>query len=174
VIGAEVAGSYVRTVAHPEPVRMPWELTLTHADPAQPLGPVTGVQDRLRSVLPGIEFHQDASGIEKLEAMEALGVEVPEVIRTHLIASQGSHQGVYEGCGFTIELFFGEGPTVQSVGFEVRGSGDPLPMIEQLMSIPEWRIADVDGLAPSREVWGQFRQWQDDAIDAISDKTERR
>ena len=87
---------------------MPWELRLVSADDRQPLGSIEQVQARLCAAVPGVDFYQDASGPEKIAAMEAQGIEVPEVIRAHWLQSRGEYRGLIQGDGFTIELYLGD------------------------------------------------------------------
>src|SRR4051812_10394217 len=87
---------------------MRWELQAVPSDDSGSLGSVEHVQAKLRATVPEIELTRDASGLEKLAAMESQGVEVPEVIREHWLGSKGAYQGLIEGTGFTIEFHLGD------------------------------------------------------------------
>ena len=144
---------------------MPWELRALPSDDGQSLGTVEHVQAKLRAALPEIELFRDASGSEKLAAMESQGVEVPDFIREHWLGRTGDYRGLVEGDGFTIEFHLGEDEAaVVAVGIDVRGSGDPMPALRRLMMIDGWKVLDVQGKPPTMEAWKSFGTWRDDAI----------
>ena len=150
---------------------MPWELQAIPSDDSNSLGTVEQVQATLRAVVPGIELGRDASGAEKLAVMQSRGVEVPDVIREHWLRSKGAYQGLFEGKDFTIEFHLGEDETaVPSMGIDVRGSGDPMPVIQRLMKVEGWKITDLRGNPPSMTSWKSFGTWRDDAIEQIKDE----
>jgi len=121
---------------------MPWELTIARADHA-PLGDVEAVRRAVEAAIPGIRFYREPGGIEKIAAA---GIEFPEALRRHLESSPATTQADYEGDGFSIRLFLGAGPVVESVGAEVRGSGDPAPELRRLAQGTGWVIIeDADG-----------------------------
>jgi hypothetical protein len=150
---------------------MPWELKAIPAKSADSLGDVAKVQDLLRSAIPAIELYRDASGLEKLQEMESRGIEVPDPIREHWLRSKGNFQGFFQGDGFTIEFDLGENEMrVTSLIIDVRGSGDPMSVINQLQTIKSWEIVDVNGLRPSSESWSSFGTWRDGAIRQIDEE----
>lgn len=61
---------------------MPWEVTLQRID-GQPLGELAALRTCIESALPAIQYHTEPSGLEKLEAAKKMGVEFPDVLRTH-------------------------------------------------------------------------------------------
>lgn len=125
---------------------MPWELQALSSDDHGSLGTVEHVQAKLRAVLPEIEFYRDASGSEKLAAMESQGIAVPDVIRERWLLPAGAHQGLIEGDGFTIEFHLGEDDAaVIALGIDVRGSGDPMPILQKVMKIEGWTVVDLNG-----------------------------
>lgn len=141
---------------------MPWELQIIAVDDSNSLGTVEQVQAKLRAAVPEIELFRDASGTEKLAAMELQGVEIPDVIREHWLRSKGAYRGLTEGDGFTIEFHFGQDETtVPSVGIDVRGSGNPMPIINRLMKIDGWKIVDLQGEPPTSNTWVTSAHFQD-------------
>ena len=136
---------------------MPWELRAVPFDGSGSLGTVESVQAKLRAAVPEIELLRDASGLEKLAAMESQGIEVPDVIREHWLGRKGEYQGLVQGRGYTIEFHLGEDEAaVIAVGIDVRGGGDPMAVVQRLMKIDGWRIEYLRGNAPSRESWKSF------------------
>ena len=124
---------------------MPWELQATPSDSSSSLGSVEHVQSQLLAAVPNIELFRDASGPEKIKAMESSGIGVPDFIREHLMQRTGNYEGVLEGDGFTVEFDLGETESaVAAVGINVRGSGDPTEVIDRLIKIPGWKILDAN------------------------------
>jgi len=150
---------------------MPWELQAIPIEPAVSLGTVAQVQVQLLAAVPEIELFRDASGLEKLQAMESSGVEVSEGIREHWLRSKGSFQGFLQGDDFTIEFVLGEDENnVTSVIIDVRGGGEPMSVIGRLQAIKCWRIVDGNGMQPSAKLWKSFGSWRDDAIEQMDDE----
>ena len=143
---------------------MPWELQALPSNGGS-LGTVEHVQAKLRAAVPQIELFQDASGLEKLAAMESRGVEVPDVIREHSLRSKGAYQGLVEGADFSVEFHLGEDEAaVAAVAIDVRGDGDPMPVVLRLMTIDGWKVVDLRGNPPTIESWKSFGTWRDEAI----------
>ena len=152
---------------------MPWELQALPSDDSGSLGSIERVQAELRVAVPEIELARDVSGREKLAVMEAQGITVPEVIREHWLRSNGAYQGLIEGIGFSVEFHLGEDEAaVVAVGIEVRGSGDPMPVIQRLMRIDGWKVIDPQGKPPTVDSWKSFGSWRDDAIEHTKDEGE--
>ena len=129
------------------------------------------VQAKLRAAVPEIELFRDASGSEKLAAMESLGTQVPDVIREHWLRSKGAYEGLIEGEGFTIEFHLGEDEAaVVAVGIDVRGSGDPMPVVRRLLKIGGWKVVDSEGQPPTMESWKSFGTWRDGAVERIKEE----
>jgi hypothetical protein len=150
---------------------MPWELQALSTDDGGSLGTVEHVQAKLRAALPEIELFRDSSGSEKVASMESQGIEVPDVLREHWLRSRGAHQGLIEGDEFTIEFHLGEDDAaVVAVGINVRGSGDPMPVLQRLMRIEGWKVVDLNGRPPTADSWQSFRTWRDDAIEQTKDE----
>jgi hypothetical protein len=124
------------------------------ADPRESLGTVEEVQSLLRQAIPKIQFFRDASGSDKIRAMEAQGIDIPQVIRDALLITGGSYLGLFEGEDWSFKFSLGQNATsVSRVSIDMRGSGNPMPTIERLMAIPNWRLTDVNGTTPTRESW---------------------
>jgi hypothetical protein len=149
---------------------MPWELQVSAADGGESMGWVDEVQATLRAAVPGIVFLRGIGGAEKIAAMEAQGVEVPDVIREHWLASKGAHLGHFEGQDVTIEFDFGEDEAkVAAILVEVRGGGDPMPVVRRLTEIDGWAVVDARGGPPTAESWQEFGTWRDEAVRQVDD-----
>lgn len=147
---------------------MPWELQALAVDDHRPLGTLQQVQAKLRAAVPEIELFQDASGAEKIAAMESQGIQIPDVIREQWFRSDGAYQGLMDGEGYSIEFHLGrDQTTVPSVGIYVRGNGNPMPTLQRLMKIDGWKIVDAQGEPLATDSWAMSVQF-DDAIDRLS------
>lgn len=150
---------------------MPWELQATSRDSDGSMGSVEHVQSQLRATVPEIRLFRDVSGLEKLREMESRGISVPAPIRDVWLQSKGAHEGIVEGDDWTIEFHLGEDEdSVIVVGIDVRGTGNPMAVIDRLQSIPDWTILDLNGKRPTFEAWESFGSWRDDAIGEIKEK----
>ena len=149
---------------------MPWELRVTAANGGESLGRVDEVQATLRAAVPGIVFGRAPGGAEKIAAMQAQGVEIPDVIRAHWLASTGAHLGHFEGNDVTIEFDLGEDESkVAAILVEVRGSGDPMPVVRRLTEIDGWAVVDARGGPPTAESWQEFGTWRDEAVRQVGE-----
>jgi hypothetical protein len=143
---------------------MPWELQALAVDDHSPLGTLEQVQAKLRAAVPEIELFQDASGAEKIAAMESQGIQIPDVIREHWFRSNGAYQGLVKDKGYTIEFHLGhDQTTVSSIGINVRGNGNPMPTLQLLMKIDGWKIVDAQREPLTTDSWVMSVQF-DDAI----------
>lgn len=109
-------------------------------DDEDSLGDLESVQKAVESAIPVIEFYREPSSLEK---MAAAGIEFPEVLRAFLETAAATIQADFEGDGFSMRFYLGTGPFVQSIGVEIRGSGDPMPYLWRLASQTGWRIIGV-------------------------------
>ena len=149
---------------------MPWELRAVPSDDSASLGTIEHVQAKLRAAVPEIVLSRDATGVEKLATMESPGLKVPDVIREHWLRSKGAYRGLFEGKDFTIEFHLGEDETaVAAVSIDVRGSGNPMPIIDRLARIEGWKLVDLRGDPATVESCKSFAAWRDDAVRQIED-----
>ena len=118
---------------------MAWELTIQHPN-GHRLGSPKEVQDRLSRAWPQLEWH----------AQEA----APKLV------------GVLEGEGFSLELYGLDDNPVVDFYLDVRGNGDPTPLLMQLktqagLSIKELATDRLLDERLLRERWANFRQLRD-------------
>ena len=119
---------------------MAWELTIQHPN-GHRLGSPGEVQAKLSRVWPELEWHLDLPALPKTV-------------------------GMVEGDGFSFELYGLDDDPVEDFYLDVRGNGDPTPLLMQLktqagLSIKELatdRILDERAL---RERWENFRRIRD-------------
>ena len=138
---------------------MPWEAVIFANTPAPPsflpsnpsfpsLGVIADVEAEISTVLPAIQFFAEPSGRAKLAATEALGLQLPPLLRMHLESSPSARQGEFEGVdatgqAFSIHFNLGAGPVVERLDLEVRGSGDPGRHLGLLLEATRWHAYDL-------------------------------
>jgi hypothetical protein len=119
---------------------MPWTVLVSRVD-GEPLGEVEVVRAAIRRHLPRTRFWRDPSGADKAAFL-------PPEHRPHFLQLFGhlpDERGLHEGDGFTLELFLGTKPVVDSLTADIRGDGNPLPALRQLCEPLGWCIREVGG-----------------------------
>jgi len=119
---------------------MSWELTVRST--AGSIGSLEAVRQTLAGVFPQSRFGIEPSGLEKLRAAEAQGIRFPAVIRENMISQPAQHVAEFESEGVSFRFHFGSEERVREMALEVRGTGDPFPVLRQLASVPGWQVVD--------------------------------
>jgi hypothetical protein len=159
---------------------MPWELTVK-SDLAGPsssskewplLGKGDDVCNRISISIPQVEWHREPSFIEQHRHLPE-DHPIQQLIASSTAAekewsSRAKFKGLYEGQGFTLELFVQDGQ-ISFFHIDVRGGGNPMPLLARLCSMHKWAINDVTGKVvdlslPTAPGWEEFTQWRDQAI----------
>jgi hypothetical protein len=128
---------------------MPWDVTLVaNIDPVPEtlrqvpddliIGTLQSVQQLLEESLPGLKFHIEPAGAEKLAMMEQNGFKLPDVIRSNMLSTPATVQAVYEGIGFFIVFFFYDHKILSRIDLEIRGSGNPIPALHSVACHTGW------------------------------------
>lgn len=151
---------------------MPWEVTIQRTDGA-PLGDLATVRQQFEAALPALQFYREPSGLEQIAAARAIGVEFPDVIRKHMEQRPATEQADYEGDGFSVRFYGFEAQPLDTVYAEVRGDGNPLPLLAALCRPNTWVATDdtsgqpVDLEGAAAAGWEAFRAHRDRAISDI-------
>jgi hypothetical protein len=125
---------------------MPWEIIIKRLD-GLPLGTPQEVSDLIAEAFPGVEFYREPSGQEKL-AVLPLGLEVPEVIRTHFAEAPSSLQADFDAEDYSLRFYLGDEAThtLTTVDVEARGgSRSGMRMLETLTLKTGWIVVDTWG-----------------------------
>lgn len=155
---------------------MPWELCLVRhsgtppeslgdSEASEALGSIDDVVGRLKAIIPGLDVSQELSGPEKIRRAGLAGFEFPPIISEHLRSRPATWKALYEGNRFSLEFHFGEGPMVRSLHIDVRGSGDPWPILRPLVKVENWALYDLSSGkllredAASSKLWKRFKQF---------------
>jgi hypothetical protein len=120
---------------------MPWEVTIRRSD-SEPLGDLAMVRRQIIDALPGIRFRREPSGSEKIAAARAVGIEFPDVLRQHFEQPPATEQAEFEGDGFSMVLYAFEAQPLRAVHVEVRGKGNPVPVLAALCRPNGWVAVD--------------------------------
>jgi hypothetical protein len=151
---------------------MPWEITIRQADNG-PLGDLSATRKKIMTALPATQFYREPSGPEKIAAAAAKGIVFPDVIRKHLEQRPATEQALFEGDGYSIELYGFEGQPLQMLLLEVRGDGNPMPALAAICRPNGWIVIDnasgkpVDLDAVTAAAWDAFQAFRDRAIRSI-------
>ncbi len=165
---------------------MPWELTIrsemaaptSSSDEWPVLGEGEEVCRRISKNLPTVQWRREPSFIERNQHF-------PEdhPIRSFIAnstaeqkdwMSRSEFKGLYRGEGFTLEFFVRDGP-ISFFQMDVRGRGNPMPVLVRLCRGNKWAIKDVEGEVvdldlPSLPGWEEFKQSRDQAVGEIEEE----
>jgi len=149
---------------------MPWEITIVNEVADRPLGDRQTVCGWLAEALPGVALRPPP--LPPSQALEAMSAAVREAfLRPRL-------EAVYEADDFSLEFFCGDEAEIGFLQADVRGSGNPLPLLRRLCGARGWAVisaADRSTVDLSAEVpaqWQRFCDWRDQVIGKISDDKE--
>ena len=89
-----------------------------------------------------MQFFQQPSGAAQVAAARARGVEYPDVIRQIFEKQQAKTQAVFEGEDFSVLLYGFDAEPLAAIHAEVRGGGDPHPVLTALCRGNGWVATD--------------------------------
>src|SRR5208282_3161723 len=118
---------------------MPWEVKIARPD-GLPLGKVEAVQDAVHKGVPAVQFYREPSGIEKLAKS---GVQFPAALMRHMEKSPASIRGDYEDGELFVRLYLGSEREIGKMDIEIRGQGNPLPVIAAICLPNNWIALDL-------------------------------
>ena len=119
---------------------MSWDLTVRGKEGN--LDTLAAVRETILRLFPSARFGREPSGAEKIQAAEAQGIRFPSVVRESMMSHPAIHAAEFEAEGVSLRFCFGSEDVVQSIGLEVRGSGDPFPFLRQLAGVGNWQVID--------------------------------
>jgi hypothetical protein len=148
---------------------MPWDITLVSAagNPPAPLGSRDEVVRAIREAVPEFEWHQSGGLPPELLAQFS-----PE---TAAIMARPKLQAVYDHDDLYVALYGFEQDPMKYVCGEVRGRGNPVPLLARLCADRGWSVVSctdgsVVGLtAAAAPQWDGFQAYRDRAIAGIHD-----
>jgi len=142
---------------------MSWDLTVRSAEGS--IGSLDAVRQSLLRIFPAIQFGSEPSGVEKLRAAETQGVRFPAFLRETMISQPAKHGADLEGDGVSLRFYFGSEDTVRDIHVEVRGAGDPFPLLRQIAAVDGWQVVDdatgdvlADGVQPAKTGWATYQK----------------
>ena len=120
---------------------MPWEVTLLRID-RQPMGELSSLRTCIESAVPDVQYHTEPSGLEKLEAAKKMGVEFPDVLRTHFENLPAKLNAVYIAENLMVRIYGFESQPLTKLHAEIRGNENPVPVLRQLCALNSWIALD--------------------------------
>ena len=154
---------------------MPWEVTIRRADGTS-LGDRDEVVRRVSEAVPALTWVEERAFLEQIKDMpdhpfHALIPTWPEEVRARF--SRPKRYADFEGEGFSVRLFGFEESAMDALHAEVRGNGNPVPVLAALC-LPNGWVAIDDRTGQQVELnggaavgWESFRQYRDRAVDII-------
>ncbi len=139
---------------------MPWEVTLQRID-RQSMGDLTVLRTCIETAVPDIQYHTEPSGLEKLEAAKKMGVEFPDVLRTHFENLPAKLNAVYTAEGLMVRIYGFESQPLTRLHAEIRGNGNPGPVLRQLCALNSWIAMDDQSGATIELSDAAPKQWLD-------------
>jgi hypothetical protein len=150
---------------------MPWTIIVSRTD-GEPFGDIDAVRAAIARQLPATKFWRDPSGADKAAFL-------PEQHRQLFMQLVGNlpadERGLFEGDGFTLELFLGSQPDVKSITVDVRGDGDPFPALRRLCEPLDWCVREPGGELvelhhESAAGWHEFTRYRDHAVHELKEE----
>ena len=147
---------------------MPWTLCIRRRDGSK-LGALGKVQQLLSERIPGVRFWREPSTAEKAKYL-------PEEHRRMLVELVGylpaDARGLYESDEMSFELFFGSDDVVDTLTVDIRGDGNPIVVLREIVRGTDWQVEDpsgdpIDLALDTLPGWEAFAEYRDAAVDAI-------
>jgi len=136
------------------------------------LGTREDVIAALSGALPGVELERPPT-----PPKEFLGM-MPPAVRDAV--TRPRLEADFEHADFSIQFYTTDTPSVNWINAEIRGNGDPLPLLRSICSHTGWSVIDsggnivMDARNADASSWESFRQWRDKGIDQIEADEETR
>ena len=158
---------------------MPWEVTIRHSKD-KTLGVRDDVVNRISKAIPGMKWIEEPSLLERIKSMpdhpfHSLIPTWPEETRASLSRSQ--LLGDFEADEFSVQLYGFESKRLKAVHLEIRGEGNPLPLIAAICVPNGWIAVDDSTSQPldlgseAASGWDKFREYRDRVIrDHVEEK----
>jgi hypothetical protein len=146
---------------------MPWEIRIISESGDLPLGTKQAVADWVSTVLPGVDLQRPA-----LPPADILA-SFPEAVRAAFMRPK--LEAAYEEDDFSIEFYCTDEPEIRCLHADVRGNGNPLPILARICLPRRWAVVSsadlsrVDLTSGAASQWQNFRDWRDGAINEIGE-----
>ncbi len=146
---------------------MPWDITIVNGRERQlPLGERDDVIARVAAALPGIIFGRPPGLPADVIA------QTPAVLRAHFQESPRLVADFVAG-GISTQFYTDDEPLIRTIGVEVRGDGNPVPVLAAVCQPNGWAAVNgingevVDLSANESPAWEQFVGWRDAAVESL-------
>ena len=151
---------------------MPWEVTIRGADD-KPLGDRASVVKLISTAVPAMEWYEEPPLLERIKDMpdhpfHALIPTWTEETRASFTRSK--LYGDLDAGEFSIRLYGFESQPIASVCAEIRGNGNPVPLLAAICNLNGWFATDdrdgqrIDLGSESAKGWESFREYRNQVI----------
>ena len=102
---------------------------------------------------------------------------MPEVLRDAI--SRPRLEADFEDGDYSIQFSTSDDPIIDSIIAEVRGNGNPIPVLHSICVDTGWCVIDaaenvVDLTTADTASWDNFREWRDKALRHITSQGEKK
>ena len=147
---------------------MPWDIIIVNGsrEDHPPLGDRETVIAHISSAVPGLELCQPPRPPEQVLQM------MPDAVRQSMLRPR--LEAEYEANDLSIQFYCTDEPVIRSINAEVRGNGNPVPILAAICTPRGWSVIDVSGNSvvdltkAEANAWDRFRKWRDRAIDTLT------
>ena len=154
---------------------MPWEVPVSSPND-DVLGDHDSVVNRISAAVPGISWIEEAPLFERIKdepdhPLHALVPTLPEEARA--LFTRPTLLGDFDGGQFSVQLYGFDSHPIRSIRVEVRGGGNPLPLLASICIPNGWIAVDdadrqeIDLGADAAAGWQRFRRYVDHAVRSI-------
>lgn len=151
---------------------MAWEVTIRGAD-GDALGDEAAVRSWLNAAVPDLQRCREPSGAEAVAAARARGMEYPPALREVLETVPSQSVARVEQGDLSMQLYGFDHETIRAIHVEVRGRGDPIPILAAICGPRGWLAVDDSSGRPvelgdaSTSGWEAFQAYRAHALAAM-------
>jgi len=161
---------------------MPWEVTICSVTD-EPLGDRDSVVNLISAAVSGMSWIEEPPLLERIKDMPDHPFHA--LIPTWPAETRGSFArptllGDFDAGEFSVQLYGFESRPIKSVHAEIRGNGNPLPLLAAICIPNGWvAIDDTDRkrIDPNSEAatgWQRFRDYRDCVVRSVEESTDPR
>ncbi len=108
----------------------------------QPMGEPAALRTGIESAIPEIQYHTEPSGLKRLEVAKKMGVQFPDILRTHFENLPAKLNAVYTAENLMVRIYGFESQPLTRLHAEIRGNENPAPVLRQLCALNSWIALD--------------------------------
>ncbi len=125
--------------------------------------------------MPETQFYREPSGLEKIEAAKAKGVEFPAAVRSFFEQLPSRTKAYFQADDLTIDFYGFDSEPLLRLHAEIRGSGNPAEALRRLCTPHDWIVVDdqsgdtIDLAATTLAGWNSFVSYRQQVVTEATD-----